>query len=101
MVLTANLVDQVGDCVEVSPASGVLGAGQCLGENRRVNCSGARLERVRGGLDCLGISTLYRVFEGLEAGGRIFRERGEQSVEHFLDAGNAELRAKTLDIYVR
>lgn len=99
MVLAANLIDQVGDCVEVSRPSGVLGAGQRRGENRRVNCSGARLERVCGGLDCLGITTLPCVLEGREAGGCIFRERVEEGVEHLLHTGFAELRAKALDIY--
>jgi hypothetical protein len=101
VVLTANLLDQVGDCFEVSASSGVLGAGQRRRENSRVNCSRARFERMRGGLDCVGITALHCLLEGREAGGRIFRERCKQGAEHLFDTGFAELRAKALDIYVR
>jgi hypothetical protein len=100
VVLTANLLEQVGDCFEVSAASSVLGAGQRRGENSRVNCSGARFERVRGGLDRPGITGLHGLVEAREAAGRIFHERAEQSAEHFFDTGFAELRAKAVDIYV-
>jgi len=65
-----------------------------------VNRSGAGLEGVRCGLDCLGITTLHGLLEGREACGRIFHERAEQSAEHLFDAGFAELRAKAVDIYV-
>jgi hypothetical protein len=100
MVLAANQLDQVGHCFEVAAASGGLGVGERRGENSRVNCPRARFERVRGGLDCLGITALHRVVEGRKARGRIFHERREQSAEHLFHAAFAQLRAKALDIDV-
>jgi hypothetical protein len=99
MVLTANLFDQASDCFEVSRASRFFDIGERRGESSRVNCSSAGFVRVRGRLDCLGVTALHRLLESREANDRIFRERCEQRAEHLAHARFAQLRAEAIDIY--
>jgi hypothetical protein len=66
-----------------------------------VNCSGARLERVRRSLDCLGITVLHSLLERRETGGRIVREGGKQDAKHLFHAAFGQFRAKALDINAR
>jgi hypothetical protein len=52
-------------------------------------------------LDRFGILILRRLLQSREAHWGIFHECVEQSSNHLLDAGLAQLGAKALDIHVR
>jgi hypothetical protein len=100
-VFAANLDKHARDCFKVTAASGNFSGSKCGGESRRMNCPGARLERVRGDLDRLGVATRYRLFEGGETSRGIFNECGEQWPKHLVHAGFAQLRAEAVDINAR
>jgi hypothetical protein len=101
LMLVTDLLEQHGDRFQIAGTSGRLGFRQTVGEKCRAYCAGARLERVRRGLDRFGISLLDRLLQSSEAPGTVLGERVEQRTDHVLDTGLGKVSAKALHVYAR
>jgi hypothetical protein len=100
-ILCSYLLHQIPQRFEAIRTTRCLGSSQHVSESSSAHGARARFECVRGLLHGCGIATSHRVFQCGEACGSILSECLEQISNHFLNAGFAQLRAKTLDIHVR